>query len=417
MAQQQNNSMKGPEIPAEMLKATQDLAAQAALRAQERLQKVTSGGGDVSQVPEIPARGGGEGKVPPEIPPKRLSLKKNLNQGMMPEGPPPPKPAKVPPPLPQKPQSSPQMVAKLKALEGPGKPINPPPPVPPIPCGVRMTQSPQLMHKQLDKVVNSPQLSMRASATNSPQLSQRTAQIITNSPMKKPSKTISPSEDLGSEDALRGIESGLRNMERAMQEQMTLRSLEQHQQQQLDALNFNPIEYKRTMGGSIPALDATSQQMRALENLRLTMESHFGNNMRSLERGFSMDQMRLEALRAMESNPNIRSTLEELKQMKDQQHQMRPIEHHMRSLDRNLPLELQYSRHHRQQHMQPQADLGDFRDHVRQIEALTRSPIVNRQGGGGSGGSSGGNVSREDLRMRRRSSHDEGQIAQGVPGN
>lgn len=404
MAQQ--NSNKGPEIPAEMLKATQDLAAQAALRAQERLQKVTNTDG---KVPEIPARGGGEVKVPPEIPPKRLSLKKNLNQGM-PDGPPPPKPAKVPPPLPQKPNSatnSPQM-GKLKGVEAPKIGWN----APELPSGMRITQSPQLMHKQLDKVVNSPQLSAR-NASNSPQLSQRTS-AIPGSPLKKPSKTISPSEDLGSEDALRGIESGLRNMERAMQEQMTLRSLEQQQQHQLDAMNFNPMEFKnnlRAMGGSIPALDAASQQMRAMENLRMTMESHFSNNMRSLERGFSMDQMRLEALRSMESNPNIRSTIEELKQMKQEQ-QMRPIEHHMRSLDRNLPLELQYSRHHRQQHMPQQADLGDFRDHVRQIEALTRSPIVNRQASG-----SGGNVSREDLRMRRRSSHDEGQIAQGVPGN
>lgn len=254
-----------------------------------------------------------------------------------------------------------------------------------------------------EKITNSPQFTIRGQ--NSPQLNQRPNMPNSPLPSKPVPKSLSPSEDHSSEDALRGIESGLRNMERAMQEQMNLRSMEAaaaSNHHNLENLNFRPIDFtKRTMG-SITSLDGSSQNMRTIENLRLGLNP----NMRSMERGFSMDQMRLENLhhgnpRIMESNPNIRSAIEEMKMKGIIEHNVRPVEHHMRSLDRNLPLELQYSRHRSQ-------EIADFRDQFRQLSNSGQGNGVAAQPRQG--------LSREDLRIRRRSSHDENQISQGVPG-
>lgn len=405
----ESSNIKGPEITPELLKNTHAIAAQAALRAQQMLHRSNS----EQKPPEVPARGIDNGqRPPPEIPPKRHSLKMNHNQmpGEQPI-------KKIPPPIPQKPssaQNSPQMMPKLKE----NKIINSPQ------LNARNpTASPLLQQKFQDKIPNSPQLSIRSQ--NSPQLSQRSS--VTNSPQMniKVKKTISPNEDLGSEDALRGIESGLRNMERAMQEQINLRSLEANQ---MENINFNPLEFKQNLRstGSFTSLDTGSQQnLRGMENFRLNLESH----MRSLERGFSMDQMRLENLhhvpnmRSMESNPNIRSSMDGSikfqmeQQQPQQQHNPRPIENHMRSLDRNLPLELQYSRHRAR-------EVVDFRDSLRQAEQQQQqqqqNPLNRGQGPVQQNGGNGMNVrsdglSREDLRMRRRSSHDETQMAQQMP--
>lgn len=403
---------KGPEMTPEMLRKGSDLAAQAALRAQQMQRKSAEN----KIPPEVPARGDG-GKAP-EIPPKRLNLKKN--------GPPEtsPKPVpKQPPPLPQKPaqhsiQNSPQLLPKINdnirnspqlVVRAPPTPQMQPKFEKPIMAAPQVVQkfndkpSPIALPKFGEKITNSPQFTIRNQ--NSPQLSQR--QNISNSPIpisnKPVPKPISPSEDHSSEDALRGIESGLRNMERAMQEQMNLRSMEAaSNHHNLENLNFRPMDFgKRAMGSSITSLDGSSQNMRAIENLRLGLNQ----NMRSMERGFSMDQMRLENLhlgnaRIMESNPNIRSAIEEMKMKGIVEHNVRPVEHHMRSLDRHLPLELQYSRHRSQ-------EIADFRDQFRQLNN-SGSPVAShtRQGA----------LSREDLRMRRRSSHDENQISQGVTG-
>lgn len=411
---------KGPEMTPEMLRKGSDLAAQAALRAQQMQRKSA----DSKIPPEVPARGDG-GKAP-EIPPKRLNLKKN--------GPPEtsPKPVpKQPPPLPQKPvqsaaQNSPQVLPKLtdnirnspQLVRAPPtpqmqskfeKPIMAPPQVIQK-FNDKLSNSPIALPKFGEKITNSPQFIIRSQ--NSPQLNQRSN--ISNSPIpltnKAIPKPISPSEDHSSEDALRGIESGLRNMERAMQEQMNLRSIEAaSNHHNHENLNFRPMDFTKRAMGSITSLDGSSQNMRAIENLRLGLNQ----NMRSMERGFSMDQMRLENLhhgnpRIMESNPNIRSAIEEMKMKGIVEHNnVRPVEHHMRSLDRNLPLELQYSRHRSQ-------EIADFRDQFRQL---------NNSGNSGNSVANSiasqprpGGLSREDLRIRRRSSHDENQISQGVPG-
>lgn len=289
-----------------------------------------------------------------------------------------------------------------------------------VPKFEKFQAAPPVALKFSEQIAASPQFAMKSIA--SPQLIQRAH--LTSSPLAAPppkAKTIaSPADDHSSEDALRGIESGLRNMERAMQEQMQARSFEQAQKK-FDAMSFNPMEFKNTMrsmgGGSISSLEATSQNPKSFENSRMGLNP----NHRSMERGFSMDQMRLENLQASAgpgNNPNIRSAIEEIK-LKGlvAEHQVQrppPPENHMRSLDRSLPLELQYSRHRAQ-------EVSDFREQLRQQlgrqqqQQQQQSVIqpVSSQTGANSNSTS---VSREDLRMRRRSSHDENQIAQGVPG-
>lgn len=424
MSDDAQSTDKVPQVTPEMLRNTHDLAAQAALRAQQMMRKSAEQKSTVIP-PDVPARG--EGTKAPEIPPKRQSLKKtavteNAQKPLQ----------KPPPPLPQKPmsaQNSPQPIPKFP----PNEILRHSPQLNMRPQGAPQMQqkiqsgSPQVVPKFIDKIPNSPQLGFR----NSPQLNQRptipsastgsSPQLGTKVNSKVAAKVMSPSEDFSSVDALRGIESGLRNMERAMQEQMNMRSMEAANQQNLENMCFNPIEFKgniRTIG-SLSSLDGNSPNMRAIENARLSMNM---NNMRSIERGFSMDQMRLENLhhggsggggggsgvgvvgvpgiRSMESNPNIRSAIEEMKMKGMVDHNVRqPVEHHMRSLDRNLPLELQYSRHR-------QHEAVDFRDQLRQL--ANSGGMMQRQSAGG--------LSREDLRMRRRSSHDENQISQGVPG-
>lgn len=426
---------KVPEMSAEMLRNTQDIAAQAALRAQQMLRKV---GGDSQRsitAPDVPARGD-VGHKAPEIPPKRQSLKKASQVAADHAQKPLQKP---PPPLPQKPssaQNSPQLMAKFSAINNNNESVRNSPQLSmrPLPSTPQMIQkfnknapaSPQMMPKfDVEKIVsatNSPQFMTRNSHPAAPQLSQRNS--IPNqhtAAASKPMKPLSPADDFSSEDALRGIESGLRNMERAMQEQMNMRSIEAANHPKLEQMQYNPMEFKsggiRTVG-SLTSLDGASQNIRNLDTVRLAMTA---GNMRSMERGFSMDQMRLENLhhgggggggvggmncsqtnmRSMESNPNIRSAIEEMKMKGIVDHNVRPVEHHMRSLDRSLPLELQYSRHRSQ-------EVLDYRDQLRQMQnAGGMMPPNIRQGG----------LSREDLRMRRRSSHDENQISQGVPGN
>lgn len=404
---------KVPEMTPDMLRKGFDLAAQAALRGQQMQRKSA----ETKIPPEVPARG--DASKAPEIPPKRLNLRKN--------GPPEtsPKPVpKQPPPLPQKPgaiQNSPQVLPMFgdNVRNSPQLGVRAPPtPQMQIKFEKPMMAAPQVVQKFIDKpsnspialpkfgekITNSPQFTIRNQ--NSPQLNQRPN--MSNSPIPLTNKAIpkplSPSEDHSSEDALRGIECGLRNMERAMQEQMNLRSIEaaSNHHNNLENLNFRPMDFTKRAMGSITSLDGSSQQnMRTVENMR----SGLNQNMRSIERGFSMDQMRLENLhhgkpRIMESNPNIRSAIEEMKMKGIVEHNVRPVEHHMRSLDRNLPLELQYSRHRSQ-------EIADFRDQFRQMNDCVNSVASQpRQSG----------LSREDLRIRRRSSHDENQISQGVPG-
>lgn len=440
-----------PEIAPEIPKITSELAAQAALRAKEMLSNKAA---DASKkAPEIPARANPDThKVPPEIPPKRMSLKKAASEQS-----PSPAMGRAPPPLPQKPssvQNSPQLVHKFKDKPLPNSPQQQ--------SGLaRPPGTPQMVHKAPEKPVGSPLSSVNAPQSqpqqqtlpaqkpsnspqfgtrniNSPQLNFRSQpQSATNSPQigtKKPTpKAISPTEDFGSEDALRGIESGLRNMERAMQEQMNLRSLEAAAaSQKPDNLNFEFKSGNIRSVGSITSLDGSSQNLKRMGPMEPQVY-------RGLERNLSMDQMRLDnftsgnMMRSMESNPNIRTTLDEIKLrgQASQEHSY-PREHHMRSLDRNLPLELQYSRHRSQDY--PASVLaGDFIEQIR-YQLATGGGNMNPPGAGNpvflQGPNSGllhqqqqqqqrssTGLSREDLRLRRRSSHDETQFSQGgIPG-
>lgn len=426
--QQPGDAQQAPQMTPEMFRNTQEIAAQAAMRAQQLIFRKTAGSEMPRKTPpEVPARGDSMGKIPPEIPPKRSSLRKHsVDEAKVP-----------PPPLPLKPasaQSSPLVLPKFSK--------EPPKAFPPPPIGMRPQPlgTPQMVAKfekptaiasaiptqplnQASHPMVSNGLKQAFSlrgAINSPQLGRKVGPPppTRTTPQRAP---VSPTDD--SEDALRGIESGLRNMERAMQEQMNLRSLEAAQQQ-LDGMTFSaPIDFKQTLrsGGSINSLDGSSNQS-LIENMRMTLNK----NMRSMERGISMEQMRMEniggsgggGMRSMDSNPNMRAAIEELKSRAyaEQQPQQRPMENHMKSLDRSLPLELQYSRHHRSQS-------HEIAEQLRQTFAANAANVMGVSGGGGGnvvgggGRSNTGSLSREDVRLRRRSSHDENQMSQDGAGN
>lgn len=141
-------------------------------------------------------------------------------------------------------------------------------------------------------------------------------------------------------------------------------------------LQFNPMEFKRSLGGSINSLDGSAaQNMRMMGNMRLNFDAQTWNQ-RGIERNFSMDQMRLEAL---QGGPMKGIPIEYSQQNKAQPNMYR-------SLDRTLPLELQFSRHRQQQQ--------DF-EFMRQ-----NNQTLNRPQG----------ITREDANLRRRSSHDDSQF-------
>lgn len=443
--------------PGEVQQAPQmgaDIANQVALRAQQMLFRKSIGSSQSDPAtprrmpPEVPARGDSISKIPPEIPPKRSSLRKNSDDNKA-----------MPPPLPQKPasaQSSPMPVPKF--AKDAAKAFPPPPqPIAMRPSPLATPQMPAKFEKLnpirppqatvLHPINSSPppnaaannglkQPFMLRGAVNSPQLGRkpgpppptRTTPVKTAIVPAAASASNALDDDFSSEDALRGIESGLRNMERAMQEQMNLRSLEAAQQK-LEGLNFNaPLDFKQAMraGGSQTSLDGSNHSNQSLiDNMRMTL----GKNMRSMERGMSMEQMRMEnmttgggsGLRSMDTNSNMRAAIEELKSKAfAEMGNQRPIENHMKSLDRNLPLELQYSRHHRTQS-------HEIAEQLRQTFANNAANIMGGGavgvGGVGSNSVSGirqpqtGSLSRDDVRMRRRSSHDENQMRQEEAGN
>lgn len=383
----------GSELPFEFLRSTQELAAQAALRAKEMQKKSIQTSSDQKRVPEIPARSHEVPKAP-EIPPKRCSFKKSDGEMKSSDDPIPlplryQGPQKAPP-VPQKPtnlQNSPSMIPKFKENK---------------------SNSPLLTRSQPQETistVNQSKIMTEKIGSKSTFVGDDKQKQTAKTAQSKSTKPLSPMEEYGSEDALRGIESGLRNMERAMQEQMNLRSFEaaaaaaaQSQQRQ-----FNISDMKSNIRGmgSVTSLDG-SQNMRRSENLRLNIDQKYNQNIRNngMERVISMDQMRMdnfaENMRSMESNPNLRSTVESSmnSNMMDNVNQ-RPVEHHFRSLDRHLPLEVQYSRQRSQ-------EMEYIRQQLLPVIARNNENSLNRQGG----------LSREDLRLRRRSSHDETQYSQ-----
>lgn len=384
------------ELCSDIFKATQDIAAQAALRAQERLQKVREP--PPPDVPEIPARSSGVFQKAPDIPPKKFA---NNN---------------VPPPLPQKPQP------RTDHLSNNGV--------------YAQTAAPPEMPKRLDYLPQVPtrnpvdkgsgmQMPMKNGNSNG-QLELKQNKPMHNNKLNQ----LSPTEDTSSEDALRGIESGLRNMERAMQEQLSMRSMEA-----TDGSKFNVSEFRAGLRniGSLSSFEGLQPPQYMINNNPSSTASNGTGRPVGLERGMSMDQMRLDSqLRNMDSNPNLRSAAEEIK-IKPQDinggggGKGRPLEQHMRSLDRNLPLELQYSRnHHRQQQLQQQqlllqqqlvSKVMNAPDPNRHMDMLNQ--FMNRPPPSAMGPINAANVGpvpniigRDDIKLRRRSSHDENQILQ-----
>lgn len=379
---------QGSELSFELLKNTQQIAEQAAMRAKEIAMR--------SKVPDIPIRGSGvEQQKAPEIPPKRLSLKKLMDENLPngDEAKPIPVPQrnqaqKLPPPIPQKPlsaQNSPRLKDKIP------HPMQPLPQLQPQNMfHERVSQSPQLSAKNQNivNILNSPLFQQRANQYKLQQqtMQQQQSQMIRQQQMK-------PDEDFGSEDALRGIERGLKNMERAMQEQMTMRNMDFVDGKSGGEMQFNPMEFKRSLGGSINSLDGSAaQNMRMMgNNMRLNFDGNQWNQ-RGIERNFSMDQMRLEALQGTGPMKNIPMDFS----------QQPKVQHNIyRSLDRTLPLELQFSRHRQQQEQ-----FEFMRQNNQNMNQRQQQP----------------GISREDVNLRRRSSHDETQYImqqqqKGTTGN
>ena len=414
MAQQENH------LSFELLKNTQQIAEQAAMRAKEMVRS--------KETPQLPQRIH-ELQKAPEIPPKRLSSRKfdveNTGENDEQAVPVPQRnqAAKIPPPIPQKPssaQNSPRMADKIPhspqhpsnlALKNSNQMQNSQnlvqqqqnlvqnqqnlmqnqqiqqnfnqnlvqnykPPQQIIPQNSSLVQQPQniVLYPQNmfhERVSQSPQMSAKnqniVNILNSPLFQQRANQykMQQQQPIRAQMK---PDEDFGSEDALRGIERGLKNMERAMKEQMTMRNMDFVD----GGKEFNPVEFKRSLGGSNASLD-NAQNLRMMGNMRLNFDGQWSQ--RGMERNISMDQMRLEA---MQGGP-----------MKGIPTDVPKTQHNIyRSLDRTLPLELQFSRHRQQQ----------------ELEFLRQNNlnIQQRQQG----------ISREDVNLRRRSSHDETQFLQ-----
>lgn len=407
MAQQQES--QGNELSFELLKNTQQIAEQAAIRAKEIAMRSST----TSKVPDIPSRGGSEQQKAPEIPPKRLSLKKTVMDDMnFTNGNPPPptlslseaipvpqrnQERKPPPPVPQKPssaQNSPRFQDKM---------------IHPTVASTNMTTSisssvtatttipskvnTQMFHERVSQ--NSPQLSAKnqniVNILNSPLFQQRANQYKIQQQQQHQQMMMSrqmkgSDDDFGSEDALRGIERGLKNMERAMKEQMTMRNNDFVDGKNVGGeMQFNPMEFKRSLGGSFNSLDggnggnptATINTMRMMSgNMRLNFDGQAWGQ-RAIERNFSMDQMSI-ALQ----NAGMKGIPMDFNSSQPPKHNI------YRSLDRTLPLELQFSRHRQQQQQE-----FEFMRQNNQILNLRQQQ----------------QQSREDSNLRRRSSHDETQ--------
>lgn len=434
------------ELCSEIFKATQDIAAQAALRAQERLQKVREpppplppNSGITGEVPAIPARSSAISQKAPDIPPKKFATGHSAG----------------PPPLPQKPQSvrNTSVTHNENNNNGLYAQTQPPPPFtfPEVPK--RQDFLPQVPSRPADNNNTKPA---------GLQLGGKNGQLDMKpnvKPVASKLNQLSPTEDTSSVDALRGIESGLRNMERAMQEQLTLRSMEATT---AEVSKYNASDFRaglRNMG-SMSSFEQLQPPQYMINNNNINGNSHNNNNINNnsinangngagrpfgLERGMSMDQMRLDnQMRSLESNPNIRSAAaEELKGKPSEGlgGKPRPLEQHMRSLDRSLPLELQYSRNHRQQQLQQQQqqlllqqqlvtkvmNAPDPNRHMDMLNQFIQQRTANSAmgainpgvvvvaAGGGAVPVPSNLIGRDDMKLRRRSSHDENQILQNAP--
>ena len=211
---------QGNELSFELLKNTQQIAEQAAIKAKEIAMRSSS------KVPEIPLRGGIEQQKAPEIPPKRLSMKKiadeqqNVLNGN--DTKPIPVPQrnqmhKVPPPIPQKPssaQNSPRLNDKMSHSTAVTSSVVMPSSSAAVMNSVignlpqqmfheRVSQSPQLTAKNQNivNILNSPLFQQRANQYKIQQQQQQMQQQQQQSQMIR-QQQIKTDEDFGSEDAL-----------------------------------------------------------------------------------------------------------------------------------------------------------------------------------------------------------------------
>ncbi|XP_061510177.1 dystrophin isoform X2 [Anopheles gambiae] len=214
-------------------------------------------------------------------------------------------------------------------------------------------------------------------------------------------KTSKPAklEDYGSEDALRGIESGLRNVERAIKEQMSLRSsveLEEHQNNITHQVKYGRLDLmgKHTNSmGSATSLDnpfdaAPASAPGIAQGFKF---DRFDQNPKQigLERGVSMEKLRYDAGGSGSFHDHSSNGTEHVMPQ-------RPMDHQFRSLDRHLPLELQYG--NSQQQRQRSQEMEFIKQQLLPVIARNKETnSLNRQMG----------LSKDDLRTRRRSSHDE----------
>ncbi|KFB45500.1 AGAP010261-PA-like protein [Anopheles sinensis] len=216
---------------------------------------------------------------------------------------------------------------------------------------------------------------------------------MANKPSTKPAKL----EDYGSEDALRGIESGLRNVERAIKEQMSLRSsVEVEEQTKIShPMKFGRMELMSKHSGSLGSgmsLDNPFEQPASSSGLVQGFKfDRFDHSQKGIgmERGVSMEK-----LRYGENGGTVGYSDNNTNGMDHGIHQ-RPVEHQFRSLDRHLPLELQYGNSQQRQRSQ---EMEFIKQQLLPVIARNKeSNSLNRQMG----------LSKDDLRSRRRSSHDE----------
>ncbi|XP_052894793.1 dystrophin [Anopheles moucheti] len=339
--------------------------------------------------PEIPVRVGAGSVKAPEIPPKNLTKRPTtigasnkdenipsasmlLSQRVAPNR---------APPLPQKSSSIAQGSSNSTIL----------PPAPhPIAPGVGIAASPA--------TVTTAAASSSSSASVSGAVANRTNDALGKERSSATKTTTKPTklEDYGSEDALRGIESGLRNVERAIKEQMSLRSSVEAEEQQSIA---HPVKFGRLelMGkhsnsmGSATSLDnpfdgpgTTSGMLQGFKFDRFDQNP----KQMGLERGVSMEKLRFDAGGSGSFHDHTTNGMEHgIPQ--------RPMEHQFRSLDRHLPLELQYGSSQQRQRSQ---EMEFIKQQLLPVIARSKETnSLNRQMG----------LSKDDLRTRRRSSHDE----------
>ncbi|XP_052869204.1 dystrophin [Anopheles cruzii] len=223
-----------------------------------------------------------------------------------------------------------------------------------------------------------------------------TSEVNTSGPTKPQSDLMKSApkqaklEDYGSEDALRGIESGLRNVERAIKEQMSLRSSIDVEESsklshgmkfgRIDLINQHPTNLGSTTSLENSFDTPTSTSSGMVQGFKF---DRFDQNQRpiGLERGVSMEKLRFDT-----GTTGSMNGTEHMYQ--------RPMENQFRSLDRHLPLELQYSSSQRQRSQ----EMEFIKQQLLPVIARNKETnSLNRQMG----------LSKDDLRSRRRSSHDE----------